>query len=477
MADRELVLCDALCFLVNKFGKQSLKVLKSAIIDFYDIDILAEAKNRLLYDVNLMELPDNVPHIPKRRNSANRLSQEADDIFALLQFIDERGKLLNLPRYVASSPETMPSCRLFEGDMKFLLARLDKLESNLAGFGSTLSAITAELHSVRQANQVLSTQHQATSCQLPSVVVGDSNNVNTVNTAATITVGKTTMNNQLISSNTSWAQRVASTPITNVDKSHPVRHPPYEYQSESTTDDQPWEEQRSRKKCRRPMSNEASNVRVHSHTRGQPVSGQASRQSGKPLIVGKLDTNDYSSHGITAARQNDQFVKKAVFYIGNVNNTVSVSMMHGFITNELSVDVLSLFETKPRQRRHLISASSSSSSDGLNKAFRLCINKEHCDQLLDDSKWPANISVSNWFFKSAMDSTVCQKNIIIHSSPNAATVVDQDCSDGKIGDVPVNKADVTLMDACNDADVDATVIVSDHSQGPTDNYLSNKNGD
>ena len=102
MADKELVLCNPLCFLVNQFGKQSLKVLKSAVIDFYDVDTLAESKVRLLDDVNLMDFADKLSHIPKRRDSVNRLSQditivyhkplsqEAEDILALLQFVDER---------------------------------------------------------------------------------------------------------------------------------------------------------------------------------------------------------------------------------------------------------------------------------------------------------------------------------------------------------------------------------------------------
>ena len=77
MVDRELVLCDSLCFLVCKFGKQSLKVLKSAILDFYDVNTSADAKSRLLHDVNLMDFLDKLLHIRKRRDNANRSMQEA----------------------------------------------------------------------------------------------------------------------------------------------------------------------------------------------------------------------------------------------------------------------------------------------------------------------------------------------------------------------------------------------------------------
>jgi len=60
--------------------------LKSAVTDLYDIDTLAESKARLVNDVNLMDFTDKLPHIPKRRDSANRLTQEAEDILALLIF-------------------------------------------------------------------------------------------------------------------------------------------------------------------------------------------------------------------------------------------------------------------------------------------------------------------------------------------------------------------------------------------------------
>jgi len=35
------------------------------------------------------------------------------------------------------------------------------------------------------------------------------------------------------------------------------------------------------------------------------------------------------------------------------------------------------------------------------KAFRLCIHRDDCGLLLDPTKWPQNITVSEWFFKSS----------------------------------------------------------------------------
>ena len=132
------------------------------------------------------------------------------------------------------------------------------------------------------------------------------------------------------------------------------------------------------------------------------------QQRGKPLLVGKLDNNSPLSQGVTAARQENQFIKKSVFYVGNFDNSDPVEQMRNFVTG-MSVDVLSLFETKPRLRRPY------DASDEPNTAFRLCINKDYCNRLLVESKWPACVSVSEWLFKSTTKNNL-QRDITISAS-------------------------------------------------------------
>ena len=38
MADEQIVVCDVLCFLLNKYGKIASKTLKTTICDFYTVD-------------------------------------------------------------------------------------------------------------------------------------------------------------------------------------------------------------------------------------------------------------------------------------------------------------------------------------------------------------------------------------------------------------------------------------------------------
>ena len=245
MADSGLVLCEPLCFLLNKFKKQpQLNVLKQAVVDFYCIDDITEAKQRLLDDVSLLSISDKLPHIPKRRDGVNRVMKEVDDIILLLTSVDEQNLLNSLPRYAAINPDNMPSLRLFDGDMLLLLTRLDKMESKLLEFGSALAAINSALRSsttnssVSKASSTSTLTSLPTTTTLPAVLPGVYQSIGchgipqSVASAAQASASVQaqapaqaqvqlkvqsdhTLMDRLLVNNTgpSWAERVASTPI------------------------------------------------------------------------------------------------------------------------------------------------------------------------------------------------------------------------------------------------------------------------
>jgi len=72
-ASRPLCLCNPLCFLVSRFAKRSSKELKSAALDFNDVDELNSAKNQLLRDVKGLETSVNLPYIPSRRDQVTHI--------------------------------------------------------------------------------------------------------------------------------------------------------------------------------------------------------------------------------------------------------------------------------------------------------------------------------------------------------------------------------------------------------------------
>ena len=120
MADVQFVLCDVLCFLVNKFSKTSVKLLKSALGDFYSTEKLSTATLQLISDVDKLNLPVKRPHIPHRRDGAARHANEVEDIVTLFTFLDEQKAYDNLPTYVSDNPDNMPSLRVYEGDLLML---------------------------------------------------------------------------------------------------------------------------------------------------------------------------------------------------------------------------------------------------------------------------------------------------------------------------------------------------------------------
>jgi hypothetical protein len=86
-------------------------------------------------------------------------------------------------------------------------------------------------------------------------------------------------------------------------------------------------------------------------------------------------------------------IKKTVFFIDNINPRYSVDDVVNFVS-DLHVNIVFCFEVQPRKRY---------SDDGDNpiprRAFRLCIHSDDCDFLLDANKWPARVSIYNYFFK------------------------------------------------------------------------------
>jgi hypothetical protein len=76
--------------------------------------------------------------------------RETDDIFTLITFLDERKLLSSLPINLTDKPDNLPTLRLFEGDLSFLSARLDKLDNILSEHGSMLAAIFGDSHQPRR---------------------------------------------------------------------------------------------------------------------------------------------------------------------------------------------------------------------------------------------------------------------------------------------------------------------------------------
>ena len=83
----------------------------------------------------------------QRRDVDGSTAKEVDDVLSLFIFVDENKLGDKLPKYVASSPHSMLSLRLYDGDMNVIMSLLRNLEVRMNDFGSAMAAINREIHS------------------------------------------------------------------------------------------------------------------------------------------------------------------------------------------------------------------------------------------------------------------------------------------------------------------------------------------
>jgi len=443
MADVPLVLNDVLCFMVNKYVKIHARQLKSVLVDFYTVESLSEAKERLLMDVEALNLSSKLPHVPRRRDGEGRITREVDDLIAIFNHLDEQKCVSSLPTYVSANPDNMPSIRLFEGDMNVIMIMMEKLEKKVEQYGSSLSAIShdvsvlgSKVNSLDQFPPLRSSidintaqarppqQRQSRDSRLSGVQ-------STTQAAVGISSHAEIETNDGVSceSHRDWATLV-STPNRCMNRFAVLA---------STTDDEGgYEVVRSRRNKRGRMRSSQQQETNHMDSTRQQ---QQQQRRPRSTLYGKSATAT-----CVAAAKKLRNPKKSVYCVDNVSVHCTVGDITSFVKS-LSVTVVSCFEVKPRR------APDESESDVKDRrAFRLCIFDEDRDRLLDQTVWPDSVVVSEWFFKSRQNEEDVKKRRVEDAaqcssaaSGTAAGGVIQSTSDVGHRDMDV-AADATISD-------------------------------
>jgi len=99
-----------------------------------------------------------------------------------------------------------------------------------------------------------------------------------------------------------------------------------------------------------------------------------------------------ANSSLAAAKSIQPVKKKAVFCLDNVSPTCSADDVRAYVTS-LSIDVVSCFQVQPRRLRY--------GGNYVRNAFRLCIFDTDRARLLDASKWPDSVILSEWYHKPA----------------------------------------------------------------------------
>jgi len=399
MAAASFVLNNVLCYLKNKFGKSGVKPLKSTVLDFYDVEDLSGAKRQLISDIKDLNLDIVTPHVPERREGDNKSARTVDDIFTLLTFIDENRKVSLLPCYVANSPDSLPSSRLYEGDLAIVMKLIEKMQTEIQSLGSMLAIVAND---VRQGPKFVSRPPPTLQPAVNSESTGNppQHRGSVSSDDMTSRVSLLRMENLLQSEcpvlpsadvghrTVDWATAAASTPVTVHNRYSVLVDDDGDGQS-SNVFEEPRSRKRRRSRLEQRQQRQQHQQKYQPTTLTQPQQSQhqtsgEQRRRGRVMITGKASA---TSQRITAAKQ---IIKKAVFCIDNLNPSLEVDDLRNFV-NSLDVRVLTCFPVQPRRRRHEAEPVVD------RKAFRLCIADEDRIRLLDESKWPDSVVISQWY--------------------------------------------------------------------------------
>jgi hypothetical protein len=110
---------------------------------------------------------------------------------------------------------------------------------------------------------------------------------------------------------------------------------------------------------------------------------------GRNLLVGKCARSD----ALVAANGPR---KKVVLCVDNLHPDTTLADVATFLKANFGIEPLTLFPTQTRRRRR-----DQEGEEPERAAFRLCVYQDTLRLLLQENIWPADVTISEWFFKSA----------------------------------------------------------------------------
>ena len=123
---RTMIVNELLCYAQKKYRQLPALTLKQVLSDFYSADTVAEAKDVLSSSVdnlnnNNWPKPANRRRVNSKENAGAKQRQEIDDIYGILNYIDQNHLTSKLPMFVAADPDHLPSAKLTEGDLQCVI--------------------------------------------------------------------------------------------------------------------------------------------------------------------------------------------------------------------------------------------------------------------------------------------------------------------------------------------------------------------
>jgi len=437
MAEHTLVVCAPLCFLFTKLGKLGSNKIVKAIEDSFQPSEITHAKNLLVSDAQKIRTDRTLPHLASRRDKdvGTRARKEATDMEFLASALDRRRLLDQLPLYVTDNTDSTPTLKLEDGEMRYFISKFDKMEDTIHGLQETVNKLYAILVSAMSEAEKEAAGFfglKPVCKQKDPTTSGVSHGVaDFMNEPPT---RKSTYDTPGLTSHRNWASDSdAAAAADNEDDNYTLVNRGKRRRVRSQLQQQLHSDRGNHRDCadrKNPTNNrESSSERAEDHlaaTAGTTVAAAASasavgvqnkksfaaalnadrlqqqnsiKSTRKPRIVGN-QRSPVASHGASSGSSNHLVAArplygKAMFCIDNVSADMQVEEMERFI-KRLSVRLIKCNATNPRRTYHERKQNITPTD---RKAFFVCINKADTDLLLKAEKWPADISISDWYFK------------------------------------------------------------------------------
>lgn len=359
MASREVKLNSVLCYLMNSCRKYPDKIVKSIIVDFYDVDTVSNAKDILSADITSLDLNIKIP-TKHRITTANKFKLDLEDIFSLIHAIDDLGASEKLPRYATDNLDELPVTRMDSGGLAVVVNKLDTIFEKLS---------TVNLNPSLQGPS-----GRMTGEARPPAVSVDSDG-----------------GGMLIDENIKW----------------------YDSAQDSVCEEQFTATELLNRRKRRKLFNAqrhqvtiASNAPAVSNEVKIPQTYSAITQKpAAPMklkrIIGRSNDTDDPIR-LKAAKP---YVKKAVFGIYNVSVDETVESATNFVSKICGAQPINCFLVNTNNARD---ATRDTVKHPL--AFRVCIDDQYSAKLLNPMTWANGIVIKPWKFKSKPRAP--QENII-----------------------------------------------------------------
>ena len=99
-------------------------------------------------DIESFSIGETLPRYPER-NGDHRTKKEIDDIVDMFDRLDERQSLNKLPRYVTDNSDYVPSLKLEDGDLRYILVKMDKMEAIIHGLQSVVNSVHSLVSAIK----------------------------------------------------------------------------------------------------------------------------------------------------------------------------------------------------------------------------------------------------------------------------------------------------------------------------------------